>query len=92
MKTVILFIMFGLAVILVVWLAVVKIKTNNLPIISQSEQIQPASKPLPTVTAILTPTPLIIDDKTNLAEEIDKLTPADFSDDFQQLGDIIVVM
>lgn len=39
----------------------------------------------PQVASIPTPSPVVIDKNSNLLEEIDKISPEDFSSDFLQL-------
>ena len=43
--------------------------------------------PTPTSTPTPTPTPLIVDKTTDLKMELSKLTPSDFTGDFQNLKD-----
>lgn len=72
MRKVVVFTLFCLAAVL----AVVSWK-----IIGVRGKTEIAATPVPTPT----PTPLVIDQSSNLAEEVDKLTPQDFSEDFQML-------
>lgn len=51
------------------------------------ETLQNPLSPLntPQVTPIPTPPPVVIDKNSNLLEEVDKMSPEDFSSDFLQL-------
>lgn len=50
---------------------------------SNKSNIKPTSTPEPTIW--LTPTPIILDLKNGLSKEVEKLTPEDFSQDFETL-------
>ena len=45
--------------------------------------VKPTLSPVPTIW--LTPTPIILDLKNGLSKEVEKLTPEDFSPDFETL-------
>lgn len=70
-------------VILSVLLGVFLLFKSNLSSSKISPNLQSGNVLIPTPTP--TPTPPVFDKNSNLEEEIEKLTPEDFSDDFKTL-------
>lgn len=72
-------------VILAVLLGVFLLFKSNLSSSKISPNLQSGNVLIPTPTPTPTPTPPVFDKNSNLEEEIEKLTPEDFSEDFKLL-------
>lgn len=79
-KIFIIFIFLITVIVLLVWNK--KVVPDKLV---SSQLISTQEKPTPTVTLVPSPTPLAINEDTNLKEAVDKLSPVNFTEDFKKL-------
>lgn len=76
-------IIFCLGLLVVIYYVSIQQQSKNG--ISKINLIQSANSVTPTVTVTPTMVPVVLDKNSNLEEEVDKLIPEDFSQDFNKL-------